>query len=184
MDASATSEPGGWARGALGVLGILAAVLGVALLLNPLAAVGSLATLAGFALFVAGFLEIVSPQLRQRGVGVLLGLLLIMGGFLALLWPSITLWTLVLIVGIGLVVHGIARVATAIGLRTSLPGWGWVAAVGVLNVIVGVMALASPGMTVFALGLLLGAQILVFGILTVVAAFRHDRTPTGAVPAV
>ncbi len=182
-EAAATSELGGWARGALVVLGVLASILGVALLINPLAAVGSLATLAGFAFFVAGFLEIVSPQLRRRGLGVLLGVLLIIAGFLALLWPGITLWALALTVGIGLVVHGITRVAAAIALRTSLPGWGWVAAIGVLNVVVGVMALAWPGVTVFALAVLLGVQILVFGVLTVVAAFRHDRTPAGAAPA-
>ena len=183
-DAAATSELGGWARGALVVFGVLAGVLGVALLINPLAAVGSLATLAGFALIVAGILEIVSPQLRRRGVGVLLGVLLLVAGFLALLWPDITLWMLALIVGIGLVVHGVTRVVTAYTLRTSLPGWGWVAAIGVLNVVVGVLALAWPGVTIFALAVLLGVQILVFGVLTVVAAFRYDRTPAGAAPAV
>ena len=183
MEAPAISELGGWARGALGILGVLAAVLGVALLVNPLAAVGSLATLAGFALIVAGLLEIVTPQLRRRGVGVLLGVLLLVAGVLALLWPGITLWVLAMIVGVGLVVHGVARVVAAITLRTSLPGWGWVAAIGVLNVVVGVLALAWPGVTIFALAVLLGVQILVFGVLTMVAAFRYDRAPGGIAPA-
>ena len=63
-DAAATSELGGWARGALVVFGVLAGVLGVALLINPLAAVGSLATLAGFALIVAGILGLKLVSLR------------------------------------------------------------------------------------------------------------------------
>lgn len=176
-DVTGTPALGGLARAGTAVLGAVAVVVGIVLVLSPFTAVRTLALLVALSLVVAGLLEILSPALRRNGAGVLLGLVLVIGGILAMLWPGITLWTLALITGIALIVHGVSRAAVAILFRSSIPAqWGWMLAAGVLNVVIGVFALAWPAATVLVLALLLGIQIMVFGVLTVVAAVRRPGT--------
>ena len=44
------------------------------------------------------------------------------------------------------------------------------------NILVGIIALAWPEATVLVLSLLLGAQIIVFGLVLLIAAFTGSRT--------
>ena len=97
------------------------------------------------------------------------------GGVLAAAWPKVTLWTLALIVGLSLIVHGIVRIAIATTARDEIPGWGWLAFAGVVNVLLGVLAIAWPQATVLVLSLILGTQIALFGLLLLVAAFLRPR---------
>lgn len=48
-------------------------------------------------------------------------------------------------------------------------GWGWVLAYGLLVMLIGLFALLNPLATGFATGLLLGAMLLVYGILAIAA---------------
>jgi uncharacterized membrane protein HdeD (DUF308 family) len=163
-------------RTALFVCGGLAFVVGVVLLFNPTAAARTLALLIGLALFLGGCLELAGTAATGRRWGsVLLGLILVVGGLVAAFWPGITLWTLAVITGISLIVHGAARVALAVMARREIPGWGWLALAGALNLVVGVAALAWPEVTVFVLSLLLGFQILLFGGVLLVAAFLTPK---------
>jgi uncharacterized membrane protein HdeD (DUF308 family) len=57
--------------------------------------------------------------------------------------------------------------------RDEIPGWGWLVLAGAVNVVIGVIAIAWPQATVLVLSLILGAQIAVFGLLLLVAAFVH-----------
>jgi uncharacterized membrane protein HdeD (DUF308 family) len=86
------------------------------------------------------------------------------------------LWTLAVLTGLSLIVQGIARTALAFAGRAEIPGWGWVAVAGAFNIVVGILALAWPEATVLVLSLLLGAQIIVFGLFLLVAAFAGSRT--------
>ena len=132
-------------RVAVGLLGLAALVVGVVLLFHPVTAAHALALLVGL-----GF---------------------VLGGVLAAAWPNATLWTIALIVGLSLIVHGIVRIALATSARAEITGWGWLAFAGVVNVLVGVLAIAWPQATVLVLSLLLGIQVAVFGLLLLVAAF-------------
>jgi uncharacterized membrane protein HdeD (DUF308 family) len=174
---------GSAARVGLVLLGIAAIVLGVVLLFRPVAAARSLALLVALALLLAGMIEMTSQHFRHRWVPVVLGALLVIGGILAVLWPGITLWVLALIVGLDLLLHGFVRIAIAIFDREE-PRSLWTLAVGLLNIAVGLMALVWPGATVVVLALLLGVQIVVFGILMLVEAFQQDGIPGGVAPAV
>ncbi|MGZ4621794.1 MAG: DUF308 domain-containing protein, partial [Blastococcus sp.] len=57
-----------------------------------------------------------------------------------------------------------------------IPGWGWLVLAGAFNVLVGILALAWPQATIVVLSLILGAQIIVFGICLVVFAFAGSRS--------
>jgi len=172
-------------RVAAGILGLAAVVVGVVLLFNPVAAARTLALLVGLALVLGGLLEMASGFDSDHPAGpVVLGAILVVGGILAAVWPGITLWTVALITGLSLIIHGAGRVGLAVVGRHEISGWGWLVLAGAVNILVGVLAIAWPQATVFILSLILGAQILLFGVLLLVATFWRpaslSRAPAGA----
>jgi uncharacterized membrane protein HdeD (DUF308 family) len=161
------------------VFGIGAVVVGGVLLFNPFVAARTLALLVGLALVVGGCLEIsLGWNSDRRAMAVLPGVVLVVGGLLAAFWPGATLWTLAVLTGVSLLVQGVGRTVLAFADRADIPGWGWLALAGAVNIIVGILALAWPQATVLVLSVILGAQILVFGVLLLVAAFTGARLRT------
>jgi uncharacterized membrane protein HdeD (DUF308 family) len=182
--AGATPEKHTGLRVAVGLLGLAAVVVGVVLLFNPVAAARTLALLLGLAFVIGGLLEIAVgwDAENRRVASLVLGAVLVIGGVLAAVWPGITLFTLALITGLSLIIHGAARLGLAVVARKEIEGWGWLALAGAVNVLIGVIAIAWPKATVLVLSLILGAQITVFGVLLLVAAFLHtgSRSTTSA----
>ncbi|MGY1631126.1 HdeD family acid-resistance protein [Geodermatophilus sp. SYSU D01186] len=178
----ATAPPGRrGARIAVGLLGLVVVAVGIALLFNPVAAARSLALLLGLAFVVGGLLEIAAgwDSERHRWGSVVLGAVLVVGGILAAVWPGITLWSLVLITGLSLIVHGAGRAGLAVVGRDEIPGWGWLLALGVVNVVVGVLAIAWPQATVLVLCVVFGVQVLFLGLVLMAAAFWRPATEPG-----
>ena len=162
----------GAARAAIAVLGAAAAVVGLVLTFDVVAATRTVGLLVGIALVVTGCLEIaVGWGSGQRARGVVLGGVLVAGGLLAAFWPGVTVWTLAVLTGVSLLLHGIGRVAVAVADRATTPGWGWLALAGAFNIVVGIAALSWPEATVRVLCVLLGAEVVVFGVLLLVWAF-------------
>jgi uncharacterized membrane protein HdeD (DUF308 family) len=170
------------ARAGLGLFGAAAVVVGGVLLFNPYAAVRTLALFVGLALVVGGCLEIaLGWESDRRGPAIVLGGVLVVGGLLAAFWPGVTVWTLAVLTGVSLLAHGVARIALAFVGRAEIPGWGWLASAGAVNIVVGILALAWPEATVLVLSVMLGIQILAFGVVVLVAAFSGSRsTPSPA----
>jgi uncharacterized membrane protein HdeD (DUF308 family) len=171
-------------RTAVGLLGLAVVGLGIVLLLNPVAAARSLALLLGLALVVGGLLEMAAgwDRERYRAGSLVLGGVLVVGGVLAAVWPGMTLWTLVLITGLSLIVHGAGRVGLAVVGRDEIPGWGWLVALGAVNVLVGVLAIVWPQATVLVLCILFGLQVTFLGLTLVVAAFWRPGTERSVPP--
>jgi uncharacterized membrane protein HdeD (DUF308 family) len=169
-------------RVVVGLLGLATLIVGVVLLFNPVAAARSLALLLGLAFVIGGMLEIAVgwDAEKRRWGSFALGAILIIGGVLAAIWPGVTLFTLALITGLSLILHGAARVGLAVVARDEIPGWGWLVLAGAVNLVIGVIAIAWPQATVLVLSLILGAQIAVFGLLLLVAAFVHPGARAGA----
>jgi uncharacterized membrane protein HdeD (DUF308 family) len=174
----------GLARTGMALFGIAAVGVGIFLLFNPFAAVRTLAWLLGLSLVIGGCLEIAAGWASgRRASAVLLGAVLIVGGLLAAFWPEVTVWTLAVLTGVSLLLHGIARILLAFAARAEVPGWGWLALAGAVNVVVGIIALAWPEATVAVLAVILGVQVLLFGVLVLVAAFAGSRSTTAPVAA-
>jgi uncharacterized membrane protein HdeD (DUF308 family) len=165
----------------VGLLGAATLVVGVVLLFNPVAAAHTLALLIGLGFVVGGMLEMaIGWDSAHRWGAFLLGAILVVGGVLAAVWPGPTLFTVALITGLSLIAHGAVRVGVALMERREIPSWGWLAFAGAVNVVAGVIAIAWPQATVFVLSLILGAQIAVFGLLLLVAAFVHPGARASA----
>jgi uncharacterized membrane protein HdeD (DUF308 family) len=170
-------------RVAVGLLGVITLVLGIALLFNPVAAAHTLALLLGLAFVVGGLLEIAAgwDTGQRRWASFALGAVLVIGGVLAAVWPGVTLVTLAWITGLSLIIHGGARIGLAVVVRHETSSWGWLVLAGAVNVLIGVVAIAWPEATVRVLSLVLGLQVTVFGLVLLAAAFVHPRSPERAV---
>jgi uncharacterized membrane protein HdeD (DUF308 family) len=161
----------------MALFGGAAVVLGGVLLFNPFIAVRTLALLLGLSLVIGGCLEIaLGWESGRRISAIVLGAILIVGGLLAAFWPAATVWTLAVLTGVSLLVHGLTRVVVAFTARSEIAGWGWLALAGAVNIVVGILALAWPGVTVLILSVILGLQVLAFGVLVLVAAFSGSRS--------
>jgi uncharacterized membrane protein HdeD (DUF308 family) len=180
--AGATPARHGGIRVVIGLLGLAALVIGVVLLFNPVAAARTLALLLALSFVIGGLLEIAVGWDSQQGrwASFILGGILVLGGVLVLAWPGITLVAIALVTGLSLIVHGAARVGLAVVHRRDVPGWGWFALAGAVNVLIGVMAIAWPEATVLVLSVILGLQIALFGVLLLVAAFMRSGSPEAA----
>jgi uncharacterized membrane protein HdeD (DUF308 family) len=166
----------GIGRVGLAVFGVAVVVVGGILLFNPYAAARTLALFIGLALVIGGALELaVAWGSDRRGLALVPGALLVIGGIATAFWPGATLWTLAVLTGLSLVTSGIVRVALAFVGRAEIPGWGWLALAGAFNILIGVLAMVWPEATVLVLSLILGAQIIVFGLFLLVAAFAGSR---------
>jgi uncharacterized membrane protein HdeD (DUF308 family) len=167
----------------IGVLGVAILVIGVVLLFNPVAAAHTLALFIGAALVLGGLLEVaVGWAAGHRWSALVFGAILVIGGVLAAVWPKPTLFTLALVIGVALIVHGGVRVGVVLLDREELPGWGWLVLAAAVNIVVGVIVIAWPEATVRVLSLILGFQIVAFGLLLLVSAFVHPAEPATADP--
>jgi uncharacterized membrane protein HdeD (DUF308 family) len=179
-----TSGHSGLARTGLALFGGAAVIVGGILLFNPFAAVRTLALLLGLSLVIGGCLEIaLGWESGRRVSAILLGAVLIVGGLLAAFWPEATVWTLAVLTGVSLLVHGLTRMVLAFTARAEVPGWGWLALAGAVNAVIGILALAWPEATVLILSVMLGLQVMGFGVLVLVAAFTGSRSHRQPSPA-
>jgi uncharacterized membrane protein HdeD (DUF308 family) len=97
------------------------------------------------------------------------GLLAILFGIMALVWPKITILALVILFGAYAIVNGVFALIAAFrgGGGQSR---GWLAFSGILGIAAGVVALVWPGITTFALLLLIAIWFVVTGVMEVISA--------------
>lgn len=114
---------------------------------------------------------------------LLRGLCAIVFGVLAFVWPGATLLTLVLLYGGFALVDGVASIVTAIKGGSLTSRW-WLAIIGGLGIVAGILTLYWPGLTalalllfiaVWAIATVIGAYAIAQGILTVAFSWRLRR---------
>lgn len=116
---------------------------------------------------------------RLWWVLVLQGILGIAFGVLAILFPDVALVTIAYIFAIWAIVSGLSHLGE--GMRVAeVRGRSWpFAVIGVISVLAGVLAVIVPGITILGLVLLLGAWLVVQGVMEVYTAYRIRREVTG-----
>ncbi|MHB1138659.1 MAG: HdeD family acid-resistance protein [Microthrixaceae bacterium] len=155
------------------VLGVLSAIVGIWLILSPKAAIGTLALLLAIALFMNGIAELVTAGDRFKPwFGYLLAAIFLIAGFVVLLRPGKSLWFLAIVVGISIIVTGLGQVMLAFMDREAIRHWIWLALLGAVGIVVGVLAIVWPDITIWALALLIGIRLVIFGIVQIAIAFQ------------
>jgi uncharacterized membrane protein HdeD (DUF308 family) len=155
------------------VLGVLSTIVGIWLILSPNAAITTLALLLAIALFMNGIAELVTAGDRFKPwFGYLLGAIFLIAGFVVLLRPGKSLWFLAIVVGIAIIVTGLGQLMMAFMDREAIRHWGWLALLGAVGVVVGILAIAWPDITIWALALLIGIRLVIFGIVQIAISFQ------------
>jgi uncharacterized membrane protein HdeD (DUF308 family) len=149
--------------------GIILVILGVAAILVPPLATITFTILIGWLFLISGAVGLVTT-LRMRNapgfwwslVSAFIG---IVAGILLLLRPLTGALSLTLVLGAFFIVEGIASIMYAIDHRNQLTGrWGWMLVSGVIDLILaGIIIAGLPGTAAWALGLLVGINLLFGG---------------------
>ena len=114
---------------------------------------------------------------RIRQTNVITGLLSIVTGVVIIAWPGPGLVAVAIFLGAWLIVSGTLAIVGAFSLRQLLPGWWLLLIIGLLEVPLGVLALADPGATLAALVTVAGIWAVAIGVMRVVLAFEVKRLP-------
>ncbi|MGQ0577090.1 MAG: HdeD family acid-resistance protein [Pseudonocardia sp.] len=160
------------------VLGLLTILYGLLVLSLRPTALLSIAVLAAIALFAVGIAQLFLARTVAGGwrwLAYLGGVLVIIGGFLALFRPVTTLFFLALVLAWSFVLNGIVRIVSNLADRRELWWLGFL--FGILELLIGLWAIGSPGRELLLLVNLTGFFLFVAGIDAIVAALSGDERP-------
>lgn len=114
---------------------------------------------------------------RVRQVNVITGLLSIAAGILIIVWPDPGIVTVAIVLGAWLIVVGTLSISGAFAVRRLLPNWWLLLVLGLVEVPLGVLALANPGATLAALITVAGIWAVAVGVARIVLAFDIKGLP-------
>jgi uncharacterized membrane protein HdeD (DUF308 family) len=170
------SEPRGRPRGFIhdhwGIFlaeGIVLGLLGLAAILLPLVAGVVTTVFLGWLLLFAGVMGLFATFKTRQAPGFgwsLLSAVLAVFAGVALLWnPLQGLITLTFVLVAFFILDGIVMILLAISYRAKLPGnWQWLMMNGIVDLIIaGIIITGLPGTLIWALGLLIGVDMLFGG---------------------
>jgi uncharacterized membrane protein HdeD (DUF308 family) len=163
----------GWILG----YGIVTLAAGIAALVWPAVTLLAVAVLFGVQLIFFGVFRFVSAFATEDESGghrvlmALLGVLALIIGLYALRHVLLTIVALALLLGIFWVVNGATELFAALS-RHETAQRGWVAFMGVLSLIAGIILLVYPAISVVVLAVVVGVWLVVFGLMEIRMALR------------
>jgi uncharacterized membrane protein HdeD (DUF308 family) len=161
--------------------GIILVVLGlIAIVLPPLATI-TFTILIGWLFLISGIVGLVTTFMMRQAPGfwwsLLSGILGVAAGIVLLIWPISGALSLTLLLSAFFIVEGVASIMYAVDHRNQLTGrWGWMLVSGVVDLILaGIIVIGLPGTAAWALGLLVGINMLFGGtaLIGMALAARH-----------
>jgi uncharacterized membrane protein HdeD (DUF308 family) len=158
-----------------GVVGIVAGVL----IFSIDWTIQDLATFIGALFIFQGLTDALTTGIdaRVRQANVLTGLLSLATGVLIIVWPEPGVLAVAVVLGAWLIVMGTFAITGAFAVRELLPNWWLLLVVGLLEIPLGVLALADPGATLAALITVAGIWAIAVGVMQVLLAFEVKRLP-------
>ena len=159
------------------IRGILAVLFGLMAIAWPALTLVTLVLIYGAYAFVDG-LTAIWVGVSSRAWGVLLfGILGVVVGIYTFFYPGVTAIALLYVIAVWALVRGVFEIVTAIQLRKEI-SYEWALVIsGLISIIFGIVLMANPGGGALAMILVIGAFALMFGVMTIVLAFRVRRLP-------
>jgi len=139
-----------------------------------------LATFIGALFIVQGIATALTTGIdaRVRRMNVITGLLSIAAGIAIIVWPTPGLVAVAIFLGAWLIVTGTLAISAAFAARRLLPqSWWLLLILGLLEIPLGVLALANPGATLAAIITVAGIWAVAIGVMQIVLAFEIKRLP-------
>ena len=114
---------------------------------------------------------------RVRRVNVLTGLLSIAAGIAIIVWPAPGIVAVAIFLGAWLIVMGTMTMSGSLAARRFMSDWWLLLLIGLVEVPLGVLALANPGATLAALVTVGGIWTTVVGVMRITLAFELRHLP-------
>lgn len=124
-------------------------------------------------------LDVIAVVRGSRALAIAAGVVSLIAGVVLLTWPHATIKAVAFVVGFFLVVGGLTTAIDAIAARGAFTYWGLMLVRGLLDVVVGAMCIFWPAITVWALVVLLGIELILAGLLSVLVS-RQVPKGTGS----
>ena len=162
------------------VEGIILLVLGLLAIVVPPIATLAVEILFGWLFLVSGVVGLVTTFWMRQAPGfwwaLLSAVLGIGAGIVLLAWPLSGVLSLTLVLIVFFAIEGVATIMYALEHKRELSGrWGWMLASGIVDLILAAIILAGlPGTAVWAIGLLVGINM-IFGGTALIAMAMHAR---------
>jgi uncharacterized membrane protein HdeD (DUF308 family) len=158
--------------------GLLLIVAGV-LIFSIDWSVRSLATFLGALFIVEGISMALTSGIDAgvRRVNALTGLLSVAAGVAIIVWPAPGIVAVAIFLGAWLIVVGTMTISGALAARRFLPDWWLLLILGLLEVPLGVLALADPGATLAAIITVGGIWAVAVGVMRVILSFEVKHLP-------
>jgi len=150
--------------------GIMLVILGIAAIIVPEIATLAFTLVIGWIFLISGGVGLVTTFWMRHAPGfwwaLLSAVIAIAAGVVLIRWPINGMVSLTLVLIAFFVVEGIATIMYAIDHRNQLSGrWGWMLASGIVDLILaGIIFAGLPGTAAWALGLLVGINMLFGGV--------------------
>jgi len=164
------------------VEGIILIILGLAAIVLPPLATLAFTIIIGWIFLVSGIVGLITTFWARQAPGfwwsLISAIIGIAAGVVLLRWPITGTLSLTLVLIAFFVVEGIASIMYAIEHRNQLSGrWGWMLVSGIIDLILAAIIFAGlPGTAIWALGLLVGINMLFGGaaLIAMALAARHS----------
>jgi uncharacterized membrane protein HdeD (DUF308 family) len=162
--------------------GIILVILGAAAILVPVLATITFTLFIGWLFLISGVVGLITTFWMRQAPGfwwsLLSAVIGIAAGVVLLLWPINGSLSLTLLLTAFFIVEGVASIMYAIDHRNQLSGrWGWMLVSGIIDLILaGIIIAGLPGTALWALGLLVGVNLL-FGGVALIGMALAARNP-------
>lgn len=167
--------------------GIVLVVLGILAIIVPPLATITFTLFLGWLFLISGIIGLVSTFWARHAPGfwwsLFSAVLALAAGLVLLAWPVSGAVSLTLLLIVFFTIEGVLSIMYALEHKKELSGrWGWMLVSGIIDlVLAAIILIGLPGTAVWALGLLVGINML-FGGSALIAMALHARTPDAGTP--
>ena len=162
------------------IFGVLMAILGISLTFTPLRTFMSSGYYLAIMLVVYGSIGIINAITSKKyNLNFVLSIIGFIGGLLLFALPRFILLTdaiLVYSMSVWFIFEGVVGIINSLRLKkNSSKKWGWVLALGIIGVIVGIYSIFHPLLSAVAMGVLIGIYFVQSGLTLALAAFSDKE---------
>lgn len=165
------------------IQGVIMVILGILAIAEPVVATLAIDIFIGWLFIIGGIVRLVATFQSRSAPGfwwsILIGVLAIIVGFILVGKPMQGVLTLTMVLIVMFLVEGVLQIIAALEFRKALASsWVWLIISGVIDIVLAGLILAGwPGTAAWAIGLLVGINLLFAGIALTMTALAAGKLP-------
>ena len=154
------------------VMGIILLILGVVIMRQPIGVINWIVILCGVLAILTGIVDIVLYVKVEHFTGfgpivsLVTGILTVMAGFVLIAHPGAGTWALAMILPIWIIAHCISRLSHLQYMKMHFGStyYNISLVLNILGLAVGILLIFRPMITIFSMGVLIGAYLILEGV--------------------